>query len=123
MKLSEAIARLDELKPNSFSKGQKLFWLSALDETVKREIIDLHEGGESCAFIPYDENSRGDTQLLVPAPYDEVYLRYLEAQIDYANGEYERFNNSNAMYGAAYTAFARWYNRSHMPLGGSKKYF
>lgn len=123
MTLGEAIARLDELKPNGFSRGQKLYWLSALDGAVKKEIIDTHEGAEERAFTPYDEHSRDDTELLVPAPYDEIYLRYLEAQIDYANGEYERFNNSNAMYAAAYTAFSRAYNRSHMPTGGSKKYY
>ena len=123
MTLGEAISRLDELKPNGFSRGQKIFWLSALDATVKKEIIDSHEGGGDMGFVPYDEGSADDTALLVPAPYDEVYLRYLEAQIDYSNGEYDRFNNSNAMYTAAYTAFSRAYNRSHMPIGGRKKYY
>ena len=123
MKLGDAISRLDELKPNGFSRGQKIFWLSALDSTVKEEIIDRHEGAETLSFAPYDEQSAEDTELLVPSPYDEVYLRYMEAQIDYANGEYDRFNNSNAMYAAAYTAFARAYNRTHMPLTGSRKYY
>lgn len=123
MTLGEAISRLDELKPNGFSRGQKIFWLSALDATVKKEIIDSHEGGGDMGFAPYDEGSADETALLVPAPYDEVYLRYLEAQIDYSNGEYDRFNNSNAMYAAAYTAFSRAYNRSHMPIGGRKKYY
>ena len=123
MTLGEAIARLDELKPNGFSRGQKIYWLSALDAAVKEEIIDSHEGADDVSFVPYDEHSADDTALLVPSPYDEIYLRYLEAQIDYANGEYDRFNNSNAMYAAAYTAFARAYNRSHMPLTGSRKYY
>ena len=123
MTLGEAITRLDELKPNGFSRGQKIYWLSALDAAVKAEIIDSHEGGGERSFVPYDERSADDTPLLVEPPYDEVYLRYLEAQIDYANGEYDRFNNSNAMYAAAYTAFARAYNRSHLPKGGSKKYY
>lgn len=123
MKLGDAISRLDELKPNGFSRGQKIFWLSTLDSTVKEEIIDRHEGAEKINFVPYDENTADNTELLIPAPYDEVYLRYLEAQTDYANGEYDRFNNSNSMYAAAYTAFARAYNRTHMPLGGSRKYY
>ena len=123
MKLGDAISRLDELKPNGFSRGQKIYWLSALDAAVKAEIIDSHEGGGERNFSPYDERSADDTPLLVEPPYDEVYLRYLEAQIDYANGEYDRFNNSNTMYAAAYTAFARAYNRQHMPLTGKRKYY
>ena len=122
MKLIEAIARLDELKPNGFSVAQKLNWLSALDGTVREEIIDRHEGGGGEIFVPYTEEDK-EKELLIPAPYEEVYLRYMEAQIDYANGEYERFNNSNAMYAAAYSAFERAYNRSHRPLGVNKKYF
>jgi len=123
MTLNDAISRLDELKPNSFSRGQKIYWLSALDGAVKKEIIDTHEGGEGICFAPYEERAGENPELLIPPPYDEVYLRYLEAQTDYANGEYDRFNNSNAMYAAAYTAFTRAYNRSHLPKGGSKKYY
>ena len=113
MTLSDAIARTDALRPNSFTRRQKLDWLSALDGAVMAELINTHEGGESAP----------DTRLLVPPPYEEVYLRYLEAQMDYANGEFDRFNNSNAMYAAAWTAFANYYNRTHMPRGGKKKYY
>ena len=60
---------------------------------------------------------------MIPAPYDEAYLRYLEAQMDYANGEYDRFNNSNAMYAAAFSTFVNHYNRTHMPLGTKRKYY
>lgn len=123
MTLTEAIARTDSLKPNSFSHVQKLSWLSALDGTVTAEIINMHEGGEWVRFEAYTQESDPDTVLLIPAPYDEVYLRFLEAQMDYANGEFERFNNSNAMYAAAWSAFVNYYNRTHMPLGGKRKYY
>lgn len=120
MTAAEAIARLDELKPNGFSYEQKLGWLAALDGTVKREIHDRHEGAEDRELPGRYE---AGTVLLVPFPYEEIYLRYMEAQIDYANGEYERFNNSSAMYAAAWSAYERFYNRSHMPLGERKRYF
>lgn len=123
MKLNEAITRADALKPNSLSYDQKLAWLSALDGAATAELINTHEGGEWVRFTPYGEDSPPDTELVIPAPYDEVYLRYLEAQMDYANGEFDRFNNSNAMYSAAYAAFAAWYNRTHMPTGVKKRYF
>ena len=87
------------------------------------ELINTHEGGEWVKFEAYTEESAPDTRLLVPPPYEEVYLRYIEAQMDYANGEFDRFNNSNAMYAAAWTAFANYYNRTHMPRGGKKKYY
>ena len=64
-----------------------------------------------------------ETELLVPAPFDEVYLRWLEAQIDYANGEYDKYNNAILMYQTAYDGYANYYNRTHMPVGRKMDYF
>ena len=58
-----------------------------------------------------------ETELLVPAPWDEMYLRWLEARIDYANAEYTRYNNSMDMFRAVYQAYRSYYNRTHMPKG------
>lgn len=116
MTILDAIHKLDTLKPNGYTQTQKIAWLSTLDGIVKREIINAYEGGEMIPFEPYDENS-GTQELLIITPYDRVYIHWLEAQIDYANGETHRYQNSMAMYNEAYRDFARYYNRTHMPLG------
>ena len=90
---------------------------------VKTDIIDTHEGSEKVKFNGYNEKTSLTTELLIPAPYDEVYIRYLEMQIDYANGEYGKYNNSTTMYNTAYSAFDRYYNRTHMPIGKKFKIF
>ena len=51
-----------------------------------------------------------------------MYIRWLEAQIDYYNGELARYNNSMMMYQAAFDAYQRYYNRMHMPKGQTLKY-
>ena len=116
MTLIETINKVDTIKPNGYSEQEKIGWLSTLDGIVKKEIIDTHEDGENIAFSGYDSNTSLSTELLIPAPYDEVYIRYLEMQIDYANGEYGKYNNSKLMYNAAYTAYEKFYNREHKPL-------
>ena len=123
MTIMDALYRIDELKPNSYSQTEKIKWLSSLDGVIKSEIIDTHEGGEDKVFSGYGEDTELTMELLVPAPYDDVYLRWLEAQIDYANGEYGKYNNSIAMYNTAYTAYANHYNRTNMPKGKKFKYF
>ena len=123
MTLMAAIHSIDTLKPNSYSQEEKIKWLSALDGTIKAEIIDTHEDGEGIVFNGYDENTTLTTAMLVPHPYDEIYIRWLETQIDYANGEYGKYNNSMAMYNTAYNAFANYYNRNHMPKGKKLKFF
>ena len=123
MKLIEAINKIDALKQNSFSTPEKIGWLSTLDGIVKREIIDTHEGADKIIFNGYDESTPNDTELLVPAPYDDIYIKWLEAQIDYNNGEIGRYSNSKTMYNAAYSAFERYYNRTVMPKVKRFKYF
>ena len=123
MTIIEAIERVDSLKPNNYTQEDKIAWLSMLDGVIKTEIIDTHEGAEDVAFNGYGVDISRDTVLLAPAPYDDVYVKWLEAQIDYSNGELAKFNNSITMYNTAYSAFERYYNRTHMPRGTSFRYF
>lgn len=123
MTIAEAISRLDALKHNTYSQSQKVAWLSRLDHMVQKHIIDTHEGGERAAFTGYDANTDPQTVLLIPAPFDEAYLRWMEAQIDYHNGEYGKYNQSILMFNAEYSGYERHYNRNHMPIGRKMKYF
>jgi hypothetical protein len=123
MTVMEAITRVDEMKPNVCTLAEKLRWLSALDGTVKNEILDVHEGGEDIAFSPYGEDVLPGQALLVPPPYDEMYLRFLEAQIDYACGEYGKYNNSVTLFNTAYEAYEKFYRRTHMPKTKGFRHF
>lgn len=122
MTIMEAINTIDNLKHNTYNHNDKVQWLSRLDSMVKRLIIDTHESGK-VFFYGYDEDTDPDTELLVPAPFDEMYLRWLEAQIDYTNGEYSKYNNSIEMFNTAWTEYQNYYNRTHMPRGATMKFF
>lgn len=123
MTIIEAINQIDAIKPNSFEQIEKVKWLSILDGRIKEEIIDTHEGADAVVFNGYSEDTSLETELLVPAPYDEVYLRWLEARIDHANNEYGKYNNSSVMFNNAYSEYWRYYNRNHLPISGKRKYF
>lgn len=125
MKIQEAIAEVDNLKPNMYGEDEKIRWLSRLDSRIWQDIVLTHkrlEGETPESFSPYTVED-GEKELLVGEPYDEIYVRWLEAQIDYSNMEYDSFNNSNAVFEALFSAFRNAYNRSHMPLGTVKRYF
>ena len=123
MTIIEAINRIDAVKPNSYPQGEKIRWLNTLDSMVKEKVIDTHECAESVKFEGYAEDTNLSTDLLVPAPYDEMYLFWLESKIDYYNGETGRYNNSISMFNTAYAEYERYYNRTHMPMGKKVKYF
>lgn len=123
MTIIEAINRIDAVNPNNYSQPEKVAWLSTLDGVIKKEIIDTHEGAEAVIFSGYTADTPLDTELLVPAPYDEVYLFWLQSKIDYWNGEMGKYNNSIAMYNTAYSNFERAYNREHKPISKKIKFF
>lgn len=123
MTIIEAINKIDVLKPNNYTQLDKIGWLSELDGIIKCEIIDTHEGGEKVVFNGYNPQTSLQTELLVPAPYDDIYIKWLEAKIDYTNAEYGKYNNTMTMYNTAYSAFARYYNRHNMPIQKKLKFF
>lgn len=122
MTIMEAIGQIDEIKPNAHTLESKVRWLSSLDGLVKRKIIDRYEGDDKTAFEGYPLDVDTSTPLLIPYPYDVVYIRWLEAQIDYANGEYKRYNNSVIAFNAALQDYERHYNitHKHKSAGGFK---
>ena len=121
MKIIDAIERIDSLTPNTYSQSGKIAWLSRLDAMAKKTIIHTHEGGE-VDFTGYTEDTDLQTVLLIPEPYDEAYLRWMEAQIDYNNGEYDKYNNAVELFNAVYKDYKNYYNRTHMPKGSKFKY-
>lgn len=122
MTILEAVHRIDAVKPNSYTQSEKIKWLSSLDGIIKKEIIDTYEGGENIKFEGYGDKTDLNTTLLVSAPYDDVYIRWLEARIDYANGEFGKYNNSAAAFNTAYTKFAKYYAQKHMPIHTVKRF-
>ena len=122
MTIIEAITRLDVLKANAYTQHEKVEWLSRLDNMVKKHIIDTHECDENVIFTGYDDTTDNSTELLVPAPFDEVYLRWMEAQIDYHNGEYSKYNNSIIMFNTAFEAYQAYYNRTNKPVSHGNRF-
>lgn len=123
MTIIEALNAIDDIYPNTCTQEEKIAWLSTLDEKVKKNVIDTHEDGESVSFERYTTKTPLDTELLIPSPYTDVYLYWLQAKIDYWNGEMGRYNNSISNYNAEYTAFANAYNREHRPIAKTLKFF
>lgn len=80
MTIAEAVNQADKLCPNTtFSMNEKIAWLNRLDKQIKLEIMDAREGAP--AFAGYTEKTPNTQELLVPSPYDELYIHYLQSQM------------------------------------------
>lgn len=122
MTIQGAINGLDDLTHNTYTQENKVTWLSRVDTMVKKLVIDTHDGGEDVPFSGYNEDTDLETVLLIPEPFDEAYLRWMEAQIHYHNGEYDKYNNAVVMFNTAFDAYKSDYTRNHMPLQSEKRF-
>ena len=115
MTVLECIEMVDALKPNQFEFDTKVRWLSDIDATIVRELIDTHENSPlNGPFEPYTENNTSRS-LIAPHPYDILYRWYLESQIDLGNMEIGKYNNTRSLFNTAYQTYTDHYNRTHLP--------
>lgn len=120
MTIIQAIHEIDAIKRNTFSESQKISWLSRLESMVKRLVIDTHEGGEDITFNGFDEQTDVDTELIMPEPYDQAYIYWLEAQIHYAYEDIDMYNSAIMMFNTAFDGFKAYYKQNHTPKGAGR---
>lgn len=116
MTIREALDRADALHPDGIPEAEKIAWLDNVDRTVCAEITNGSFGG-------YTVETCGTVELLIPPPYDEIYLYALESRSAYAGGEIDRYNNASAMYQSLWDSYARRYIRTHRPAVREIDYF
>ena len=122
MTIVELFSEFHKLRPEWVVNDEELLqYLNEIEGRIKKEIIDRHEGGEQINYVPYTTSS--EIVLLAKAPYDRLYLHYLEARADYTIGDTTRYHNSYAMFNEAFEAFAKQYNRTVMPKRTRINYF
>lgn len=113
MTIRQAIDKADALRPNGIDRPTKVLWLRMLDGQLRREVVALHEGeAEGGADLAQNE----EQPLLAAQPDSMLYLYWLMAQIDLAEGEVVRYTNSMQLYNTALAGFAAWYKACHKPL-------
>lgn len=123
MTILQAMAQADCDRPNEISAERKLEWLSALDGQIHTELLAAYQGALA-PFTGYGADTElRTTQLLVPFPYDEIYLRYLVMRIDLEQGELERYNHDAASFNRIWQSYAAHHGRTCDPKGADRLRF
>lgn len=103
MTVQECISDVDSIEPNAYTNTQKAGWLSECEGKVYASLFLV----QPYEFTPI---TAADSRILaLPAPYDRMYPRYLQAMIHYANGEYDRYANSMAAFNEVWAEANRWF--------------
>ena len=107
--LQQALKRIDTICPNAWDDAAKLLWLNECESMIQTRILGIAPG--EC--VTYDANSDRSTVLLVPAPFDRLYVYYVIAMCDYAAHETSHYADSMALFNAALDEYAKWYQRTN----------
>lgn len=118
MTLRQVIAMVDDVKPNAFTTANKIEWLNNLEGTLAAEVFLM--APEEIAQLHYGPGDL-DKVLLVDPPYDDIYELYLEAEIDRANGEYNKYQNTMQSFNARRGDFVTWFCQIWDPAQGYRK--
>lgn len=117
MKIEEACRAAFRVRPNDLELEDQLRWLSELDGKIMTEVM-LLDASETFAVRYTEEDMQ--KELLVGFPYDKIYVPYLMAMIDFANGEYDRYQNDKAIFDGFYGEYVRWFARVYKPADTKK---
>lgn len=107
MTVNEVIAKVKDRKPNAYSDESLNDRLNDCEAMVQRELL-LTVPDE---IVQYAYPEDRDKELILPRPYDELYVTYIIMQIQFDQEEYGAYNNSNAMFMAQYQSAQSYYNR------------
>ena len=112
MTINDALLMVDEIKPNAFTNAQKVFWLNSLEQTLCTEVF-LMDPKE----LPKHRLSTDDLDqpMMLMPPYDDLYIMWLEAKIDEANGEYTKYMNTMQIFNTRRDEFIAWFCNRYDP--------
>lgn len=120
MTIEKLIDYIDRIKPNNFDYGDMIRWINEVEGKIQTEIylLDIHD----IVQYDWDDNWTGaeksamlSTELIVPAPYDKIYTTYLLAEVDNANGEYNRYGNTKLQFDKAFADYSRYVAQIYSP--------
>ncbi len=114
MTLGETVRRFDLLYPNAMELPLKVALVSRLEGRLNAELLPLY-GEADPDFTGYEAAADENRPLLIPFPFDDIYIKFLAAENDLINGDTARYNNSAAVFNAAWDMLAAYYNRTRAP--------
>lgn len=140
MTVAALIEQYNTERPNNIEDALKVTWLRKCEQMIINEVVDSH------THDPLDHTSLNlsvqgstlyiqeagkltdhmagfdlDTVLLVPEPYDGVYMYFLDQRIALNQNDTRRYNAASTQYNNALLQYQQYYNRSYETIKKPKK--
>ena len=135
MTAAEVIAQFNNENPNiQIDDSQKVEWHKKLESMVIENVISTHEhdledetnigisvSGSTLIVKPagtladHIDSFDMDTELLVPAPYDDMYVFYIDQRSKYGTKDTKLYNIASTQFNNIYLAYQQYFNRNYKP--------
>lgn len=114
--IKKIIQRVDRKVVNGYGEETKLEWIASLDGKIAINVMLM----DMCELSRFNYSFPDDlqTQPLVQFPFDDLYDKWIEAQICLQDEEWERYANAMEVYNAYYEEFVNWFLSTYKPGQG-----
>ena len=109
MTISELFTYTEDQFPSQYPNSLKLIWVNQLEKEITDYLLHFDEDAEA----PVHTELTDDLQIDEP----DIYALYIAARVDFANGEYARYNNKVAQFNTFFDDWKGRYIRNNAPLG------
>jgi hypothetical protein len=106
MTIQELLDKIYEEKPHSFPESKIISFVNELEPEVAEQMKT-----EEVPVYSDDAESKAK-ELLVPTPYDRLYVSFVKAQIDFANEEYASYQLNQEQHSQDFQDFVDWVVRT-----------
>lgn len=109
MKVIDCIMLVDSYEPNAYDVNLKARWVRECEGKVYTQLFLQQPIGFSWGS-PSDFLQ---TELAIPAPYNQIYEQYLRAMIHYANAEPDRYNMDIGLFNQTWHDLCVWFGQDY----------
>ena len=118
MNVGKLIETVTVLIGQQYDLEMLIGWLNEIEGQVLDQVVNKAQGFD-VEFVPFTEDD-SERELTVPDRFQDVYVNYIKAKVDFTNQETERYNNDAAMFEASWKEYASWHIRNYVPKPAAK---
>jgi len=107
MTIESCMKLVDAMLPNRVEDSVKLRFLGEIEGKVKVELLGESPDGAN----DFNEDTPAETHLCAPHPFDQIYILYVMAMVDFVGGDTARYESGAATFNAAYQGHGKWLKR------------
>lgn len=104
--LKEILDRVEREKHDAFPGDVKARWVAELEGKIALDCFDMSP--KEAQAVQYSWPNDQNKVLLIRFPNEEIYALYLEAMVDFYNGEPDRYQNTMERFNQAFLGFKQW---------------